>query len=213
VKPGELLGTEKEIQERYGVSRATVRKALDELSREGRLVRITGRGTFVSAPRLAVDAPHLLSLTEELKLRGIEPGAELVAFEEVGCPAEAAEALECGGGDRVLHIRRIRTGDGTPILVVDHYLAPGIRLERDDLRQSLYETLEEKLGATLEEAVHTVRAGLATAEEAGLLGIEEGDAVLRFRRLTLREGGQPVVYEKGSARADLYEYSVHLFRK
>src|SRR4051794_290563 len=80
VNPGELLGTEKVIQERYHVSRATVRKALDELARSGRLVRITGKGTFVAAPRVVVDAPDLLSLTEELRRRGVTPGASLLAF-------------------------------------------------------------------------------------------------------------------------------------
>src|SRR3712207_3517099 len=67
VKPGELLGTEKVIQDRYEVSRATVRKALDELTRSGQLVRITGKGTYVSTPPLTVDLPHLLSFTEEMR--------------------------------------------------------------------------------------------------------------------------------------------------
>jgi GntR family transcriptional regulator len=213
VNPGDLLGTEKAIQERYQVSRATVRKALEELARSGRLVRITGKGTFVAAPRVVVDAPDLLSFTEEMRRRGITPGASLIAFEDAACPPEVAEALQCAPGTTLRYIRRVRTGDGTPILVVDHYLPLQVPLAADDLHQSLYETIERSSGMRLQEAYHTVRAGLAEPDEAGLLGIEPGDPVLRFRRVTLAAAARPVVYEQGTARADLYEYSVHLLRR
>ena len=213
LKPGDLLGTEKEIGDQHRVSRATVRKALDDLARSGLVVRITGRGTFVAAPRLEVDLPHLVSFTEELHQRGIVPGAQLVAFGPVPCPPEAAAALGCDEGADVLHLRRLRTGDGTPMLVVDHFLAPIIRLRPEDLGQSLYETLERTLRTRLTEALHTLRAGLATQEEADLLGIRRGDPVLRFQRTTLTSEGQPVVFEQGTARTDRYEYSVRLFRR
>jgi GntR family transcriptional regulator len=213
VRPGDLLGTEKEIQERYGVSRATVRKALDELARGGQLVRVTGRGTFIAEPPLRVHMPHLLSLTEELRARGITPGARVLAFERVPALAPVAEALGCRIGERVQHIRRLRTGDGAPIVLVDHYLAPSVALREEDLRESVYSTLEGVLGIRLQEAFHTVRAAPSTAEEAAALEISEGEAVLRFIRTTLDAGGLPVVYETGSGRGDLYDYSVHLFRK
>jgi GntR family transcriptional regulator len=213
VNPGDLLGTEKVIQEHYQVSRATVRKALEELARSGRLVRITGKGTFVATPRVVADAPDLLSFTEELRRRGVTPGASLLSFAEVACPDDVAEALQCVPGTPVRHIRRIRTGDGTPIVVVDHYIPLQVPLAPDDLHQSLYETIERSSGTRLQEAYHTVRAGLADSDEAGLLSIEPKDPVLRFQRITLDATGQPVVFEQGAARADLYEYSVHLLRR
>lgn len=213
LNPGDLLGTEKVIQDRYQVSRATVRKALEELTRTGRLVRITGKGTFVATPRVVVDAPDLLSFTEELRRRGVTPGASLLSFDEVACRDEVAEALHCTPGTLVRHIRRIRTGDGTPIVVVDHYLPLRIPLTSDDLHQSLYETIERSSGMLLHEAYHSVRADLASDEEAILLQIAAGMPVLRFRRITLDANGEPVVYEHGTARADLYEYSVHLLRR
>jgi GntR family transcriptional regulator len=213
LRPGDLLGTEKEIQERYGVSRSTVRKALDELARGGRLVRITGRGTFIAEPASPLHVPHLLSFTEEMRQRGRVPGARVLVFERTPCPAAAADALHCRAGERVLHIRRLRTGDGQPVLLVDHLLAPSIRIEQEDLEQSLYATLERKLGIRLEEAYHTVGAARCTADEAALLGGVGGDPVLRFARTTLAADGRPVVYEYGTARADRYEYSVHLYRR
>jgi GntR family transcriptional regulator len=213
VRPGEMLGTEKDIQQSFGVSRATVRKALDELARGGHLMRITGRGTFVAEPQTVVHTPHLLSFTEEMHRRGMVPDARVLAFERVNPPPEAMAALGCRPGDRIIHLRRLRTGDSTPIVLVDHYLAPPVRLAQADLGQSLYATLEGKLGIRLQEAFHTVRAGTATRDEAELLAMRDGDAVLRFERTTLSADGRPIVFEQGSARPDLYEYSVHLFRR
>jgi GntR family transcriptional regulator len=191
LRPGDLVGTEKDIQQRYAVSRATVRKALDELGRAGQLVRITGRGTFVAEPALSLHLPHLLSLTEELRHRGVVPGGQILAFEPLAAPGDAAEALRCRAGETTLHIRRLRTGDDVPIVLVDHYLAAAIKLKREDLGQSLY----------------------STPEEADMLAIQPGEAVLRFTRTTLNRQGLPVVYETGSGRGDLYDYSVHLFRQ
>ena len=213
VRPGDLLGTEKDIQERYSVSRATVRKALDELERNGRLVRITGRGTFVAEPPLRMQGPHLLSFTEEMYERGLNPGSRLLAFEREPGPPEATDALRLDRGGDLLHVYRLRTGDETPVLLVHHYLPPTVRLEPEDLEGSLYAVLERKLGIRLQEAYHTVRAGLPSVNEADLLGIDVGEPVVRFERTTMSTDERPVVYEQGTARSDMYEYSVHLYRQ
>lgn len=211
-KPGDRLGTEKEISARYGVSRATVRQALDVLEREDLVVRVTGRGTFVTAPRLTVDLPNLISFTEEMHHRGIVPGSIVLRFEPIPCPEDVAAELECGTGDEVLYIQRVRTGDGLPIVVGDHYLAPFVTFSQPELRQSLYETIERRCGIQLSEAIHTIRAGRCDEEEAALLHIDAGDAVLRFRRKTFSNDDRPVLFETGAARADLYEYSIRLTR-
>ena len=212
VKPGDRLGTEKEISDRYGVSRATVRQALDVLTREELVVRVTGRGTFVTAPRLTVDLPNLISFTEEMYHRGIVPGSIVLRFGHIPCPESVAPELECVAGDDVLHLQRVRTGDGLPIVVGDHYLAPLVGFSQAELRQSLYETLERRCGIQLSEAIHTIQAGVCTEAEARLLHVDVGDAVLRFRRKTFSSDGRPVLFETGAARADLYEYSIRLIR-
>jgi GntR family transcriptional regulator len=213
IKPGDLIGTEKEIGDRYRVSRATVRQALGDLERDGLLVRITGRGTFVSAFHLTVDLPNLLSFTEEMKRRGIEPGSRVLDFARIPCPEEAATQLQCPAGQEIVFIKRVRTANDTPIVVGDHFLAPFLRFERDELGPSLYETIEQRFGIVLKEALHTIQAGLCEPDEASVLLNNAGDAVLRFRRTTFTGDGQPVLYETGAARADLYEYSVRLTQR
>jgi len=176
-------------------------------------VRITGRGTFVASPRLTVDLPNLLSFTEEMRRRGIVPGSFVVAFERVPCPEDIADQLDCAAGDELLYIRRVRTGNDTPVVVGDHYLAPFIRFEREDLGLSLYETIQQRYGIRVREAIHTILAGLCDADEAALLGIAPGDAVLRFRRTTYASDERPVLFETGAARGDLYQYSVRLMQR
>jgi GntR family transcriptional regulator len=187
------MGTEKDIQGRYAVSRATVRGALDELGRAGQLVRSTGRGTFVAERAVKVHMPHLLSFTKELHHRGVVPGGRVLAFERITAPDDAAEALRCRPGETTLHIRRLRTGDDTPTVLVDHYLAPSITPKREDLGESLYRTLEGVLGIHLREAYHTVRAASSTPEEAEMLTIQwgEGGTPLRAHHLerTWTSGG------------------------
>lgn len=212
VQPGDRLGTEKELSDRFRVSRATVRQALDALTREELVVRVTGVGTFVGTPRLTVALPNLLSFTEEMQRRGIVAGSEVIRFGPVSCPDDIAQELDCVPGDELLHIGRVRTGDGVPIVVGDHFLAPWLTFPRGELRGSLYETIQEQCGVELREAVHTIRGGLCAEDEAAHLNIAPGDAVLRFRRLTFAADGQRVLFETGAARADLYEYSIRLTR-
>jgi len=119
VKPGDLLGTEKEIRPRYRVSHATVWKALDKLAREGRVVRITGKGTFVSTPPMPIELPHLLSFTEDMNKRGVVPSASLLAFGWVNCPEDDASYYMSGGSlanwfDVIIHSQTRRTKTSNP---------------------------------------------------------------------------------------------------
>ena len=213
LRPGVLIGTEKEIGDHYQVSRATVRQALDELEREGLLDRITGRGTFVASPHLTVQLPTLVSFTEEMRLRGIESGSIVLGFEKIPCPVDTARRLECEPGQEIVAIKRVRTGNGTPFVYGDHFLAPFLRLEREQLGPSLYETIERYFGIRIREAVHTIRAGLANSDEATHLQIAENDAVLRFQSNSYTADGRPVLWETVSANATLYDLSVRLTQR
>jgi GntR family transcriptional regulator len=213
LRPGVLIGTEKEIGDHYQVSRATVRQALDELEREGLLDRITGRGTFVSSPHLTVQLPTLVSFTEEMRRRGIEAGSILLAFDTLQSPADIARRLGCEPGQTIIRIRRVRTGNGTPLVFGDHFLAPFLQLEQRQLEPSLYETIERQFGIQIREAVHTIRAGLANLDEARHLEIAERDAVLRFESTSYAADGQPVLWETVSANATLYDLSVRLTQR
>lgn len=196
------------------MSRATARKAIEALEQSGRVVRMVGKGTFVGAPRLQIAQPHLLSFTEEMNQRGITPGSQVLGSKITEAPPHVREHLHLGKGEQVLRTRRLRTGDGQPVLYVTHYLPTWLGLDSTvDFGASLYEVLEHKCGITLDEAVHSLEAGLTDEESAQVLELQPGAPVLRFERVVYDRQGRAVVYEEGCARADRYRYQVRLKRR
>ncbi|THI95704.1 GntR family transcriptional regulator [Nocardioides sp.] len=183
--PGTVAPSERDLVERFGVARMTVRQALDALVAEGVLERFPGRGTFVAAPRRIPTG--VAGLTEDLALRGQVAESRTLAAVLMPAAAAVARALKVDPGASVLHWRRVRLADGGPVCVSDAYLpetlVPGLV---DALPASLY----DELGARQRRptwAEDVVSAGTATDDEAGFLGIEPGAVVLRHARRALWE--------------------------
>lgn len=209
--PGAPAPSERELVQLFGVARMTVRQALDALVAEGLLERVPGRGTFVA--RAAVDnSPQLASYTEEMTRRGMKADARtLLARHEQAGPG-VARALEIEVGDRVVHWQRLRYADGQPMCIEDAYLSdatiPGF-LDHP-LPVSLYAELQRReLLPTWGE--DSVDAGVARADEAEALGIDEGDSVLRIARRAFC-GSIAVEVSRSTFRADRYTLWVPLSR-
>jgi GntR family transcriptional regulator len=184
--PGSPAPSERELVHRFGVARMTVRQAMDALVVEGLLERIPGRGTFVARPRRI--ASRLSSYTEEMQRRGLLPESQtLLARREQAGPG-VARALSVTEGDAVIHWRRLRRADGTPMCIEDAYLneilIPGFL--QSGMPTSLYEALEAR-GLRPTWAEDSITADLASDEEAALLEIEPGAAVLRHSRRALAD--------------------------
>jgi GntR family transcriptional regulator len=179
--PGSPAPSERELVQRFGVARMTVRQAMDALVVEGLLERIPGRGTFVARPRRA--ASRLTSFTEEMQRRGLLPESQtLLARREQAGPG-VARALNLTEGDAVIHWRRLRRADGIPMCLEDAYLneilIPGFL--QSGMPTSLYEELDSR-GLRPTWAEDSITADLANEEEATLLEAEPGAAVLRHSR-------------------------------
>ncbi len=179
--PGSPAPSERELVQRFGVARMTVRQAMDALVVEGLLERIPGRGTFVARPRRA--ASRLTSFTEEMQRRGMLPESQtLLARREQAGPG-VARALNLTEGDAVIHWRRLRRADGIPMCLEDAYLneilIPGFL--QSGMPTSLYEELDSR-GIRPTWAEDSITADLANEEEATLLEAEPGAAVLRHSR-------------------------------
>jgi GntR family transcriptional regulator len=114
---GDRLPPERDLARLYGCSLITVRRALDELSREGRLQRRQGQGTFVLAPRLGVGALDALSFTEEMQRRGLAAETRLVASRPEAADETVAKALDIEPGSPTLYLERLRLGGGEPLLL------------------------------------------------------------------------------------------------
>jgi GntR family transcriptional regulator len=210
-EPGSPAPSERELVQRFGVARMTVRQALDALVTEGLLERVPGRGTFVARAKIDVQV-RLSSYTEEMARRGMTASSQtLLARMEAAGPG-VARALEISEGDKVVHWQRIRFADGAPMCVENAYMADSIIPEflENPLPESLYAEFKRRdLLPTWGE--DSVDADLARPDEAELLGIEPGSPVLRIARRAFA-GNIAVEVSRSTYRADRYTLWVPVCR-
>lgn len=209
-EPGSPAPSERELVQRFGVARMTVRQALDALVVDGLLERVPGRGTFVADSR-PEPAPVLLGFTEDMRRRRLHASSRtLLARLEAAGPG-VARALGLRPGDPLVHWQRLRSADGAPLCIEDAYLpaalVPGLL---DHLPDSLYTELAGRgLAPTWGE--DSVEAGVAVEDEARLLSVQPGNPVLRVSRRALC-GRRAVEVSRSIYRADRYILWVPLTR-
>lgn len=213
-KLGDAIPSEAELQEAYGVSRATVRQAVLEMVMEGLLIRKQGRGTFVAPPKIAERLPRLASFSEEMRAVGMKPSTRSTKAEIVTDPPQRlCGTLRTSRDERFLRIERVRCADGQPIVLLISYLPASLGVApSEDFSGSLYELLETKYGIEIGEAVQMIEASLADEYTASQLGIEEGEPILIIRRGTFAKDGRAVEYVEGFYTADRYRYTIRLER-
>ena len=212
---GTLLPGEIELVERFGVSRATVRKAYDSLINKGVIERRRALGTRVIGTPLTEDLGRMKSFSEEMRLKGRQVLTEMVSVvAHVPSPVLAAQ-MELAKGEHTLQIRRLRGHDQCfPLVLLTSEIPERLGVAADeDFSQSLYVLLENKYGVSISHGMESIRAGKATAEEARLLGIEIGETVLIIERLTYRRGDtRPIEFVRGVYRYDQYTFSMTMRR-
>lgn len=215
LKPGDLVPSERELSERYGVSRMTARQSIVELTNEGLLYRRQGKGTFVAWPKIAQQLTALTGFTEDIRARGQRPGTRLLERGMVAVDGAAALRLQVPAGQRVVRIYRARLADDEPLALEQSlisFFGCEKLLDADLGGTSLYGLLEHQFGMPPIEAEQELEAGLANAEHAGLLGIAVGSPVLLLRRTTYTERRQPIEYAESVYRGDKYSFHTRLLR-
>jgi GntR family transcriptional regulator len=191
-RPGERLGTERELAERLGVARSTIRTALADLERNGVVRRARGRagGIFVAERKVERDLTSLTGLPAYLRRQGFESDARVLSTATLEADAETAAAL---GVDLVLEVVRVRLADGEPISLERASFPaerfPGL-LDRS-LSGSLYELLQSEYGLEPGEAEERIEVVAAGATEARLLGVPRGAPLLTVARTTWDADGRP----------------------
>lgn len=181
--PGTAAPSERDLVDRFGVARMTVRQALEALVGEGVLERHPGRGTFVAVPRRT--ATGVSSFTEDMAAKNIVAESRTLVAERIEPGEKLASALRLGPGDKVVHWRRLRLADGRPVCLSDAFvpeaMAPGLLSK---LPASLYDDLASR-GRRPTLAEDDLAARTATDAEAELLEMPVGGAVLRRARRAL----------------------------
>lgn len=210
--PGAAIPSERELAERFGVSRLTVREAVGQLVAEGVLTRVRGRGTFIARQRLD-QQPYLMSFTDDMRRRGLNPTTEPLRHGEEVPPSATAAALGLAPGAPAYRVQRLRRADGAPLAVERGWFNPRMvpGLLDADLTGSLYALLAEKYRVHLDDGRQTVWAEAADEETARLLGVPAGSPLLVFRRVSSAKG-QPVEEMTSWYRGDLYQVTMQLDR-
>ncbi|WP_246036253.1 GntR family transcriptional regulator [Sinomonas susongensis] len=212
LEPGGRVPSERTLMEQFGLSRITVRAAIGRLVSEGHLVRVPGKGTFVSEGTVQ-STLHLASFTQEMEAQGHKPSTIVLEATQAYPPPATAKALGLDRSEQAYHIRRVRLADGRPVSVDDAWynasLAQG--LLDIDLTGSIYRALASDFGHQVDRARQSVKAEGAPSDVAVLLGAEMGDPVLYFDRVSF-SGEHAIEHARSWYRSDRYALTmeVHL---
>ena len=212
--PHTRLPSERSIAEQFGLSRMTARHAVEYLVRRGLVYRRPGSGTYVAAPRIVHSLQRLAGFSEQMRAQGIAPAGRVLetALTDRLDP-EATEALRLGRGDRAWTLRRVRYGDGEPLLIETFFVPDAVcpQLGRHDLTAgSLYDLMRTAYGIEPVRAHETIEPAACDAADARLLGDRPGAPAIMVTRTAFDVAGRPIEYARDLYRGDRARFEVDL---
>ena len=207
---GSRLENEISLGTRLGLSRPTIRRAIQELVDKGLLVRRRGIGTQVVHGKVTRNV-ELTSLYEDLEHSGQTPQTIVLESGVRAADEKAASTLGIEIGSPTLHIKRLRKADGVPLALLENTLPTDfVDVPVEELeRHGLYQLLRAR-GVIMRVAKQSIGAREATAKEAELLGIARGSALLTMSRTAFDNSGRAVEFGRHCYRPDLYSFEVTL---
>jgi GntR family transcriptional regulator len=203
---GDAIPSERQLGIDLGVSRLTVRAALDELVREGYLVRRRGAGTFVAEPKVAKGI-DITSFSDDMRARGLTPASRTIELRTIPAGARLGRILHVSPSEPVVAAKRLRLADGEPMAVellhVRSSLVPGLTAE-DLETNSFYDLLATRFDVSIVGGTQTVEPTVTNDEESAALNVPLHSPALLFERVTRAASGDVVEYTSSTYRGDRY---------
>ncbi len=209
---GESIPSERQLGIDLGVSRLTVRAALDELVREGYLVRRRGAGTFVAEPKVAKGI-DINSFSDDMRERGMVPASRTLDLRVIPAGARMGRILHVSPSEPVVAVKRLRLADGEPMAIellhVRQALVPDMSA-KDLEENSFYDLLASRYDLLIVGGSQTIEPTVTNEEESSALGVPLHSPALLFERVTRSESGDIVEFTSSTYRGDRYRLVTEL---
>lgn len=209
---GDALPPERALAPQLAVSRMTLRRAVEELVREGRLVRRHGAGTFVAEPKIA-QGLAVTSFSDDMRQRGAVPSSRTLEVGPMFAGAHLGKRLEISPGEQLIRVVRLRLADGSPMaletLHIPRSVAPGLDAAALEGR-SFYTLLAEEYSIALAGGVQTIEATVTDEAESEVLEVPMHSPAFLFERLSRAADGRVVEFVRSVYRGDRYQFRVDL---
>ena len=209
LKEGDRIMTEAELSKEYGISRITVRKAIEVLVEEGILIKKQGIGTFVAGKRLTRNMNAFMGFSQSCEMDGKKPGTKLLSASLAEPQGSDEKVLSLEEGEKVIVLRRLRLMDEAPVIIEEnHFSQKYAFLLGENLERSLYTLLSEH-GIQTYGGLRKVSVCYATKEEAQLLGIDNGAALIFMKDVCVDPEGNVIHSCKSLICPDRYELVIN----
>jgi GntR family transcriptional regulator len=211
-KPGTQLPSEHMLQEKFNVSRLTLRNALKDLQKEGLIYSQPGKGWYVAKRLVNQQLMHLSGFSSDMKSQGMTPSSHVILQRSQNAPLSVAEQLNIQPGTRVARIKRLRKADGVPMACEDAWFPLSLCqdiLEQDFSNSSIYTYLESR-GLKPIQAIQILTTSFPTNQECKELEIDTNVSIMRMKRSTYLIDTRPIEYVESVYPGDRYQFKVIL---
>lgn len=221
LEPNHQIPSERELCEKYNVSRITVRQAIAEAEKDGLIYKIQGKGTFVKEPVINQGLDKLTSFSKTLFTKGLKGRSEIINIETIPVDFQLANILKCDMSGQIVNLKLLGLADDEPMVCYDSYFPYNIGMKIvEAAKQSIQRgeafstsDLYKKVNVLLGTIDQTFEAANCNEEMAKIMKVEEGRAIMLVTSIIYSRDNKPLEFRTAKYRADKYRFHIKRTRE